>query len=102
MKSKSGRIVTLEHESRVLKDNRLGDPHVREFPVWLPPQYDTAPAGRRFPVLFDLVGFAVSVPNGHPAVMARAHHVTTTPGGRGVARELAELILRAKGNWPFD
>lgn len=53
-------------------------------------------------VLFDLVGFAVSVPNGHPAVMAHAHHVTTTPGGRGVARELAELILRAKGTWPFD
>ena len=53
-------------------------------------------------VLFDLVGFAVSVPNGHPAVMARAHHVTTTPGGRGVARELAELILRAKGTWSFD
>jgi len=35
-------------------------------------------------------------------VMERAHHVTTTPGGRGVARELAELILRAKGTWPFD
>ena len=60
MKSKSGRIVTLEHESRVLRDNRLGDPHVRKFPVWLPPQYDKAPAGRRFPVLYDLVGYTGS------------------------------------------
>ena len=60
MHSKQGRIVTLEHDSRVLKDNRLGDPHVRQFPVWLPPQYDTAPAGRRFPVLFDLVGYTGS------------------------------------------
>ncbi len=60
MKSNAGRIVTLEHESRVLRDNRLGDPHVRTFPVWLPPQYDTAPAGRRFPVLFDLVGYTGS------------------------------------------
>ena len=60
MKSNDGRIVTLEHESRVLKDNRLGDPHVRTFPVWLPPQYDTAPVGRRFPVLYDLVGYTGS------------------------------------------
>ena len=60
MKSRNGRIVTLEHESRVLKGNRLGDPHVRQFPVWLPPQYDSSPNKRRFPVLFDIVGYTGS------------------------------------------
>ena len=55
-----GRIVTLEHTSRVLADNPLGDPHVRLLDVWLPPQYDQAKGrgrGARFPVVYDLVGF---------------------------------------------
>ena len=50
--------------------------------------------------LFELAGLAISVPNGHPTVRARADHVTETTGGNGVARELAELILRARGHWP--
>src|SRR6267143_1097650 len=58
---KPGTVVTLEHASGVLKDNPLGDPHVRKLAVWLPPQYDAgAGRGRRFPVLFDLVGFTGS------------------------------------------
>jgi enterochelin esterase-like enzyme len=59
----AGRIVTLEHTSTVLADNPLGDPHVRLIDVWLPPQYDAARGqgrGRRFPVLFDLVGYTGS------------------------------------------
>ncbi len=52
-------------------------------------------------VLFELAGFAISVPNGHPTVRARADHITETAGGDGVARELAELILRARGSWPY-
>jgi hypothetical protein len=55
----SGNVVILEHESKVLKGNPLGDPHVRRVAVWLPPQYDTA-KNRRFPVLFDLAGFTGS------------------------------------------
>jgi hypothetical protein len=58
-----GRVVTLEHVSRVLADNPLGDPHVRTLDVWLPPQYDQAQGrgrGARFPVLFDLVGYTGS------------------------------------------
>ena len=51
--------------------------------------------------MFDLAGFSISVPNGHPAVKARADHVTETAGGEGVARELAELVLRARGTWPY-
>ncbi|MEZ5559311.1 MAG: alpha/beta hydrolase-fold protein [Pseudomonadales bacterium] len=53
-----GQLVVLEHSSRVLADNPLGDPHVRRLPVWLPPQY--ARGRRRFPVLFDLVGYTGS------------------------------------------
>ena len=59
----SGRVVTLEHTSAVLADNPLGDPYVRSFDVWLPPQYDQSAGrgrGRRYPVLFDLVGFTAS------------------------------------------
>ena len=54
----TGRVVTLEHRSGVLKNNPLGDPHVRPLDVWLPPGYDkVARRGQRFPVLFDLVGY---------------------------------------------
>jgi S-formylglutathione hydrolase FrmB len=59
----TGTVVTLEHISKVLADNPLGDPHVRTLDVWLPPQYDegaTGGRGRRFPVLFDLVGYTGS------------------------------------------
>ena len=54
-----GSVVILEHVSRVLKGNALGDPHARKVAVWLPPQYD-ASGTRRFPVLYDLVGFTGS------------------------------------------
>lgn len=58
-----GRTLLLEHDSKVLRANPLGDPHVRQLAVWLPPQYDQGAArgrGQRFPVLFDLVGFTGS------------------------------------------
>ncbi|MDQ6685288.1 MAG: alpha/beta hydrolase-fold protein [Pseudomonadota bacterium] len=56
-----GRLVMLQHASRVLEGNALGDPHVRSLPVWLPPEYDDPHfAERRYPVLFDLVGFTGS------------------------------------------
>jgi len=60
---KPGTVVTLEHASSVLRDNPLGDPYVRRLALWLPPQYDAGAGrgrGRRFPVLFDLVGFTGS------------------------------------------
>ncbi|MGH8593050.1 MAG: hypothetical protein ACREV3_04105 [Gammaproteobacteria bacterium] len=55
--------MTLEHASKVLADNPLGDPHLRRLHAWLPPQYDEGAGhnrGRRFPVLFDLVGYTGS------------------------------------------
>lgn len=56
----TGTVVMLEHVSRILADNPLGDPHVRKLAVWLPPQYDqgaTRNRGKRFPVLVDMAGF---------------------------------------------
>src|SRR5258706_10652791 len=59
----AGTLVVLEHTSNILADNPLGDPHVRKLTVWLPPQYDqsaTRGRGKRFPVLYDLVGYTGS------------------------------------------
>src|SRR5258707_8713603 len=59
----AGTVVVLEHDSKVLRGNALGDPHVRKVAVWLPPQYSegaTRGRGRRFPVLYDMVGFTGS------------------------------------------
>ncbi|HXF77456.1 MAG TPA: alpha/beta hydrolase-fold protein [Usitatibacter sp.] len=56
----AGSVVVLEHDSKILRGNALGDPHVRKLAVWLPPQYNegaTRGRGRRFPVLYDMVGF---------------------------------------------
>jgi enterochelin esterase-like enzyme len=58
-KGPAGTLVVLEHSSKILKGNPLGDPHVRKLAAWLPPQYDEGRA-RRFPVLVDLVGFTGS------------------------------------------
>ncbi|MEO5764401.1 MAG: alpha/beta hydrolase-fold protein [Casimicrobiaceae bacterium] len=62
-----GTTVVVEHRSRVLAGNPLGDPLVRRFGVWLPPGYDggttrgkSAGRGRRYPVLYDLVGYTGS------------------------------------------
>jgi enterochelin esterase-like enzyme len=58
-RGRAGTLVVLEHSSKILKGNPLKDPHVRKLAVWLPPQYDAGRA-RRFPVLYDLVGFTGS------------------------------------------
>jgi enterochelin esterase-like enzyme len=49
-------IVYLEHESEVLADNPLGDPHVRTLPVYLPPDYEVE-TRRRYPVIWVLAPF---------------------------------------------
>src|SRR5690242_20538308 len=58
----AGRTVVLEHVSRRLQGNPLGDPHVRQVAAWLPPQYDRQAKGpgKRFPMLMDLAGFTGS------------------------------------------
>jgi 3-deoxy-D-manno-octulosonate 8-phosphate phosphatase (KDO 8-P phosphatase) len=47
--------------------------------------------------LFARCGLALSVPDAPDAVRARAHYVTSRPGGRGAVREACELIMRAQG-----
>jgi hypothetical protein len=42
-------------ESRVLRDNPLGDPHRRPIWIYLPPQYEQDRA-RRFPAVYQLQG----------------------------------------------
>jgi 3-deoxy-D-manno-octulosonate 8-phosphate phosphatase (KDO 8-P phosphatase) len=44
-------------------------------------------------------GLAVAVPEAPQAVRQQAHYVTQAPGGRGAARELCELIMRAQGTF---
>jgi 3-deoxy-D-manno-octulosonate 8-phosphate phosphatase (KDO 8-P phosphatase) len=44
-------------------------------------------------------GLAVTVPEAPPEVHARVHYITQQAGGRGAARELCELIMRAQGSW---
>lgn len=45
------------------------------------------------------VGFAAAPADAHDEVRKRAHYVTQAKGGRGAAREAAELLLRARGQW---
>ena len=51
----SGFVKYLTLDSALLKDNPLGDPHVRTFPVYLPPGYDESDT--RYPVIYALAGF---------------------------------------------
>ncbi|MEP7288823.1 MAG: alpha/beta hydrolase-fold protein [Chloroflexota bacterium] len=48
-----GHIIQTMFESKALRGNRLGDPHVRPLSVYLPPDYDQDPA-RRYPVILML------------------------------------------------
>jgi S-formylglutathione hydrolase FrmB len=80
-----GTTVVLEHASRVLRDNPLGDPHARKLAVWLPPQYDGA-RGRRFPVLWDLVGFTGS----------GLAHLNWKPFSENLAERAARLVHDGK------
>lgn len=54
--SSKGTIVYVEHHSKILQSNPLNDPHVRRFPVYLPPGYEST-SDKRYPVIFGLTGF---------------------------------------------
>jgi enterochelin esterase family protein len=51
-----GQVVMERVESAALRGNPLGDPHVRQVPVYLPPSYARSPE-RRYPVAYVLAGF---------------------------------------------
>jgi 3-deoxy-D-manno-octulosonate 8-phosphate phosphatase (KDO 8-P phosphatase) len=44
-------------------------------------------------------GLAVCVADGAPDLAAMCHFTTRRPAGRGAAREVVELILKAQGRW---
>ena len=83
--STSGTVVTLQHRSKVLADNPLGDPVERTLGVWLPHEYDrgaTHGRGQRFPVLYDLVGFTGT----------GIAHLNWKPFSENVAERAARLV----------
>jgi S-formylglutathione hydrolase FrmB len=49
-----GRFEELTFESRALRDNALGDPHLRPLWVYLPPAYESS--GLRLPVVYEILG----------------------------------------------
>jgi enterochelin esterase-like enzyme len=81
-----GTLLYLEHTSKILKDNPLGDPHVRKLAVWLPPQYDTAGNKKRFPVLYDMTGFTGS----------GLGHTNWKPFGDNLAERASRLVREQK------
>ena len=84
-KGPAGTLLVLEHSSKILKGNPLRDPHVRKLGVWLPPQYDDG-SKRRFPALYDLVGFTGS----------GLAHTNWRPFGHNVPERAARLIREQK------
>ncbi len=78
--SVAGRVAYEEVESRALRHNPLGDPHVRSLPVYLPPGYDAGT--RRYPVIFMLAGFG-----GSGRTMLNVH-----PFGESLDQRLDRLI----------
>ncbi|MCC6195090.1 MAG: hypothetical protein IT518_11530 [Burkholderiales bacterium] len=85
----AGTVVVVEHRSRILAGNALGDPCVRKLALWLPPGYHegvvrgkTSGRGRRYPVLFDLVGFTGS----------GLTHVNWRPFDENVPERAARLV----------
>ena len=83
-KAPAGTLVVLEHSSKILKNNPLGDPHVRKLGVWLPPQYEAGTA--RYPVLYDLVGFTGS----------GLSHANWKPFGDNLPERVTRLIHEKK------
>mgnify|MGYP001579190669 FL=1 len=106
-KETAGSLVVLEHSSKILKGNPHGDPHVRKLGVWLPPQYDAgrtlgdAGRARRFPVLYDLVGFTgagLAHANWKPFgenVPERAARASTTGASSASSRILSQRLAEA-------
>jgi 3-deoxy-D-manno-octulosonate 8-phosphate phosphatase (KDO 8-P phosphatase) len=51
-------------------------------------------------VVMRRVGFSIATANARPEVKSIADWVTSASGGQGAVREVAEMLLRAKGMWP--
>lgn len=63
----AGRVIIEQVDSHALRGNPLGDPHVRQIPVYLPPGYDGGASS--YPVIYWLHGFTgigLSAVNANP------------------------------------
>lgn len=49
--------------------------------------------------LLRRVGLPIAVANGVAEVKDAARYITRVPGGQGAVREVAEVILRGRGDW---
>lgn len=81
-----GKVQVETVGSLVLKDNPLGDPRRRDVPVYLPPSYGTK-RGRRYPVIYYLVGFTGT---------GRAAATHTHPWKENLAERFDRLIAEGK------
>jgi enterochelin esterase family protein len=79
-----GRVETPTVESALLRDNRAGDPHVRELPVYLPPS--AGEGGERLPTVWLLAAYT-----GHPTGFLETH-----PWRRGVVGLYDEAVARGE------
>ncbi len=84
--SLSGQVVSFEHRSALLADNPLGDPFVRQHPIYLPAGY--ADSQRHYPVLWCLAAYT----NAGPGQVSWRNH------GENLPRRLDRLI--AAGEMP--
>jgi 3-deoxy-D-manno-octulosonate 8-phosphate phosphatase (KDO 8-P phosphatase) len=48
---------------------------------------------------FRRCGFAVAPADADPEVFAHVHHIGLCDGGRGIVREVVDIILHAHGSW---
>lgn len=78
-------IAWVTHESHVLKGNPLKDPHIRTFPIYLPPSYGKT-SKTNYPVVYLLTGHF-----GNGAGM-----LNWSPFQENFADRLNELIRRKK------
>ena len=89
-------------------DDVAQDPHAQKLPAFLSmlDRHGIAPSeaafvGDDFPDLavLRLVGLPVAVGNAVPEIRAACAVQLARHGGRGAVRELAELLLKARGQW---
>lgn len=105
----SGRISPATAErARQVKMTYVYQGHIEKIPILqdiltksgIAPE-ETAYAGDDLTdvVVMRRVGLAIATANARPEVKRAAHFVTAARGGQGAVREIAELLLEARGRW---
>ena len=105
----SGRLSpATEERARQVKMTYVYQGHIEKIPILEEilqksaiASADTAYVGDDLTdvVVMRRVGFAIAPANARPEVKRAAHYVTTASGGAGAIREVAELLLEARGKW---